>query len=189
MMKRILLKIVAVLGVLILIAAIGLFWLGYSLNKSMEPKTDPALYADIVSKRAELSNRYSFLPERIPKDAQKVAFFHIAGFLQGGDVIALRVSLPEASILRIVEELQTTGRQEIKSFKGIPAPRAYPEYDMTKRASKDMFEGVSELPVDFRIFLFDCNLEDIQKNWNHHALSFTAVSESRHEVVYYIDSW
>jgi hypothetical protein len=188
-MKRILLKIVAVLGVLILIAAIGLFWLGYSLNRSLEPKTDPALYADVVFERAKHSNRYSFLPDSIPKDAEKVAFFHIPGFLQGGDVIALRASLPEARILRIIEELQTSGREEIKSFQGIPTPRVYPEYDVTKPRSNDIFEGVSELPTDFRIFLFDCDLEDIQKNWNHNVLSFTAVSASRHEVVYFINNW
>ena len=188
-MKRILLKIVVVLGVLILIAAIGLFWVGYSLSKSLEPRTDPALYADIVSQRAKLSNRYTFLPESIPKDARNVFSFHIPGYLQGGDVIALRFSLPEGRVPQIIEELQTSRREEIKSFEDIPPPRAYPERNMTKRSSKDIFEGVSELPADFRVFLIDCNLGDIEKNWNHNILSFTAVSESRHEVVYYIDNW
>jgi hypothetical protein len=187
-MKRILLKIVVVLGVLILIAAIGLFWIGYSLNKSIEPKTDPALYADIVAERAKLSNRYAFLPKSIPKDAKNIFFFHIPKFMQGADVIALRFSLPEASISQTIKELQTSGREEIKSFEDIPPPLAYPQRNMTKRSSNDIFEGVSELPTDFRIFLVDCNLADIEKNWNHHILSFTAVSESRNEVVYYIDN-
>jgi hypothetical protein len=101
-MKKILLRIVVVIGVLILLSAIALFWFGYSFKKSLEPKIDQSLYSDIVKVRVEQSDRYAFLPESIPHDAANVGFFHIPGLLQGGDVIALRISLPAE---RVVNEV------------------------------------------------------------------------------------
>ncbi|OHB56478.1 MAG: hypothetical protein A2Y07_09125 [Planctomycetes bacterium GWF2_50_10] len=153
-MKKLVLTILAVLGIIILVAAISLSVYVYSFWKSLRPKIDPALYADIVAQRLVNSTRYKFLPETIPQDASKIAFFHIPGFLQGPDVIALRVALPKERIEQIITDLNASGRQEIKSFGQIPAPHAYPGYDMRKPSSKNMYEGVSEIPPDFRIFLY-----------------------------------
>ena len=188
-MKRILLRILATVGVAILLVVIALFLFGYFLNKKLEPKINPALYVEIVQNRMEQSDQYMFLPETIPQDAIKVAFFHIPGFLQGGDVIALRMILPPDKITSLLKELEGSGRTEIPSFEGISAPNAYPAYGMKKPGSKNLFEGMSELPNDFRIFLYKSDIRNIQENWNHNILSFTAISTNRNEVVYFIDSW
>ncbi len=188
-MKKILVKILVILGVLILLSGIALFWFGYSFKKSLEPKIDQSLYSDIVKVRVKQSERYTFLPESIPQDATKIAFFHIPGFLQGGDVIALRISLPAERTVSVLTALEASGRAEIASFEGIPTPHSYPEYEMKKPDSENMFKGVTELPNDFRIFLFKCEIEDIKERWNHNILSFTAVSTKKNEVVYFIENW
>jgi hypothetical protein len=188
-MKKFLLRIVVVIGVLILLGGVSLFWFGYSFKKSLEPKIDQSLYSDIVKVRVEQSDRYTFLPESIPQDAAKVGFFHIPGFLQGGDVIALRISLPAERVVSVLNDLEDSRRTEIASFEGIASPDSYPEYGMNKPGSENMFKGVAELPEDFRIFLFKSDMEDIKKRWNHNILSFTAVSTKRNEVVYYINNW
>jgi hypothetical protein len=188
-MKKRILTILGVLVIIILLAAISLLIFTYSFYKDLQPKVDPALYADIVAQRLKNSSCYKFLPETIPHDAAKTAFFHIPGFLQGSDLIALRVSLPKQKIEQIIADLDASDRQEIKSFGQIPAPHAYPAFGMKKPSSNNMFEGVSEIPADFRIFLYECNIADIEKNWNHNILSFTAVSLERNEVVYFIDNW
>ncbi len=159
------------------------------LSSYLKPKVNPALYNNVLQARAEQSDHYSFLPKQIPQNAEKVAFFHIPGFLQGGDVIVLRLSLPAESIQSILKELEDSGRIKIEEFKDIPPPYSYPEYGMKKPGSKNMVEGVSKLPEDFQIFLFKCDLADIEKNWNHNIMSFTAVSQKRNEVVYFIDNW
>ena len=188
-MKRVILAILAVVAIFIVVCGIGYLWLGYYFTKSLEPKIDPSLYTDIVLERVEYSEQYSFLPTVIPQEAIKVAFLHIPGFLQGSDVIMLRITLPKKKIQEMIAELEKSNRKEIKSFEGIPIPKALPEYGMKNPNSKNLFEGVSELPADFRIFLFKSDLENIQKNWNHNILSFTSVSEKRNEVLYYIDNW
>ncbi len=188
-MKKIILSILLVISVLIPLAIVGLFWFGYSFNKSLEPKIDPSLYSEVVKTRLNWSDRYAFLPKRIPQDTNNVAFFHIQGFLQGGDVIALRVSLPFERIESALNSLEASGRTEITSFEGIPSPRAYPEYGMEETGWEDMYKRVATIPEDFRIFLFKSDLENIKKRWNHNILSFTAISIKRNEIIYYIDNW
>ena len=177
------------IGALALLVVVAFAMLAYSMGKSLEVKIDPAMYSEIVKTRIGWSKNYKFLPEDVPEDAVKTAFFHIPGFMQGADVIALRLALPSESIEALVEELSASDREEISSFEGYASgigPYAYPSYGMKKPGSKNMFEGVYEIPDDFRIFLYKCNLKEIEENWNHHVLSFTAVSTDRNEVVYYI---
>ncbi len=188
-MKKVLLIILISVSVLILIGVIAQFLFGYSLNKRLEPKIDPTLYSEIVRVRVAQSDQYKFLPTDIPQNAVKVAFFHVPGFLQGGDVLALRLTLPPERIVSLLNELEISDRTEITSFEGIPTPYAYPSYDMKKPDSKNLFKGVSPLPDGFRVFLYKSDIEDIKKNWNHNVFSFTAVSINRKEVVYFVNIW
>jgi len=82
---KVLLTILATVGVLILLGVIVIFGFMYYVEKSLETKFDPALYCDIVQDRVSHSDQYTFLPTRIPKEALKVAFLHAPGALQGSD--------------------------------------------------------------------------------------------------------
>jgi hypothetical protein len=188
-MKHILKWIGAIVGIVLLMGIAGFGWMAYRMNAAWEPKVSLDQYATIVAKRAESSERYSFLPRNIDPGAEKSAFYHIPGFLQGGDVICLRQKLPKSNIERLLNELKQSGRKEVTEFGNIPAPRCYPKYGITKPSGNNLFEDVAELPSGFRIFLFKSDLEDIQKNWNHNFLAFTAVSLEAGEVIYYVDRW
>lgn len=188
-MKNLFIKILTALAILIFLVCIIFFYWVYSFKKSLEPKIDPALYAEIVQTRVDHSDRYSFLPTIIPQDSIKVAFFHIQGFLQGGDVIALRLTLPPKRISSLLHELKNSQRKEIASFEGISTPHAYPTYNMKKPGLDNRIEGVNEFPDDFRLFLYKTDIEAMKKYSNHGILSFTAISTSRNEVVFFIDNW
>ena len=128
-------------------------------------------------------------PKSPPFDAEAVAFVHTPHFLQGGDYLTLRVRLPASSISKILAELEQSGRTEVKPS-ALPWPRCYPKWDLTEDdVKKRHFESITELPSDFRVFLFRTDLKDIEKNWNHNFLALTAVSVERREVVYHVANW
>lgn len=188
-MKKILLIITGIAGGIIIAAVVSFLVFLQSFKKLLEIKVDPALYSGIVAKRLEYSGKYEFLPKEIPQDAQKIAFFHLPGFLQGADIIALRLTLPEHRIKKIIDELETSERQKIKNFGKVPEPYAYPSYGMKKPPSNNIFESMTYIPPDFQIFLYKCSIEDIEKNWNHNFMAFTAVSLDKNEVLYYTSEW
>ena len=181
-MKRIFLTIWAVfcaVGLLVLlVGAVGVFW----ILRSVAPTTDSSRYADIVLAHVGKSDRYTFLPQSIPGEANKVAFYYRPSLLQGYDIISLRVTLPPGAIETVLKELEGSGRTEIASFGDFTVPpHTFPQY----ASEKLRLRNPSELPDDFRIFLFQCKLEDMYTAAPD-ILSFTAVSTHRSEVVYYI---
>lgn len=180
---------VGILGVFGLVTIVGIAWLGYSFNQALETKVDPALYEDIVTTRISSSSDYSFLPKAIDPEAEAVGFYYVPGFLQGGDVLCLRLKLPTEKIAKLVDDLEASDRTEVDSFGDIPEPECYPEFGIPQSQKDSLSEKNRPLLLGFRIFLFKSDLEDIEKNPNHNFLAFTAVSFDKREVVYYADSW
>ncbi len=180
--------IFAVLGIGALLLVIGLVAFSFALKRSIEPKVDPSLYEKIVAERKSWSPKYDFLPPRIDPDAEAVAFYHIPGFLQGGDIVCLRLRLPQNLLKSIISDLEASGRLEV-SHLGEIRPFAYPRFGITKPQGNNLLEGLDHLPLGFRIFLFESDLEEIQKDWNHNFLAFTAVDTDRSEVVFFADNW
>ncbi len=119
---------------------------------------------------------------------QSSSFFHIPALIQGGDVISLRQRLPNASIKQVLRNLEASGRKEIADFDGIPNPRCFPKLEVAS-PDKTQFNALTRPPAGFRIFLFQSDLEDIKKNWNHNFLAFTAVSLEKREVLYFVNNW
>jgi hypothetical protein len=184
-MKRALRWIGGILGIFV----VGFGWMAYDFKRSLEPKVSLDEYEEVVAKRAQTASAYSFFPPRIDPKAEKAAFYHIPGFLQGGDIVCLRQRLPQEEVAKLLSGLEKSGRTEVRDFGDIPAPHCYPEYELAKPTGNNLMEGVATLPDGFRIFLFNSDLEDIKKNWNHNFLAFTAVSLDAKEVVYFADNW
>lgn len=69
---------------LIVLTITGIITFGYGIKRSLDFKNNPKDYAGIVAERREWP-LYSFLPKTINAKAEKVAFFHQPGFLQGDD--------------------------------------------------------------------------------------------------------
>jgi hypothetical protein len=177
------------IGMALLIA--GCVWMvKQEVDESLGTKIDVARYSEIVEARRSWGEGYKFLPKVVPFDAEAVAFVHTPHFLQGGDYLTLRVRLPASSIAKIFSELEQTGRMEVKTFTPASTPRCYPKWNLTEDdVKKRQYESITELPSDFRVFLFRTDLKDIEKNWNHNFLALTAVSVERREVVYHVENW
>ena len=162
---------------------------GYHFHKSSEAKTDPELYESVVASRQEKSHKYAFLPKSIPPYAEKVAFFHQPGFLQGGDSIILRIKVPNSKVKLIIDELVHSGREEISDFDNIPVHMPLVDYNIENASEEEYYDLFDELTPDYRVFLYESDLADIEKHWNHNFFAFTAVSESKNEIVYFVDNW
>ncbi len=180
-MKRTQVILSGVVIFVLLLVALATLWFRHSI----EVKTNPGAYPRVVATRVGYDPRCGFLPRTIPANASRVAFWHLPGLLQGGDIIALRLGVSGPAIQQTAASLEVSGRAELRGFDSMATPLAYPAFGFRRRWGHDPFEGVSELPADFRVFLWQCDVASIKSNWNHHFLAFTAVSTQRQEIVYY----
>jgi hypothetical protein len=189
-MKALLIILGSIVGVILLGFLALSLTIGIGMKRATEPKVSIESYEEIFTERAENSDRYSFLPIEIPADAEKVAFYHAPGFLQGGDIICLRIKLPKSRIESLLAALEKTGRTEVDSAEILKfAHYCYPAFGIEKASGDKMFEHVSTLPSGFRVFLHKSSLEDIEENWNHNFLAFTAISLNNSEIVYHVNNW
>jgi len=174
-------------GAIIVAGLLGAFWFVRSIDL-FEPVVDPSRYAQLVSDRAYHSIQYRFLPKTIPQDAIRVGFFHESGFGPAIDVIALRLLFSQAKTEEILSELESSGREEIDSLEslGFSTANVYPRYDMASVPTEEIRENVSELPKDFRIFLYKCSSSKLKNQPIDCIFSFTAVSITRNEIVYFV---
>lgn len=178
---------VAGLFALTFVAVIALLgWRVRTAFYSVEPTTDAARYPAIVADHAVWSSRYEFLPASIDPDAEAVAFFHRPKSPQGGDVIALRLRLPEEDGTALLAVLQASGRQEIQAFPPDTTPLCYPDFGIGHlKSDKDYAGALKKLPAGFRIFLYETMIQAGPQN--HSFIAFTAVSPEKREVVYYAE--
>lgn len=177
---------VGLLAFVVLVLGAFIFFC-YQFRESLRFRADPADYEWAVHRYDTLSI-YDILPRQIHPEAERVAFFYVPGFAQGGDYIGLRVILPVESVERILGELERSGRKEVGTD-AIARESTYPPYGLEKVKEDLVFSTVEKLPEGFRVFLHDTDLEDIRRNSNHNQMAFTAVSVERREVVYYAASW
>lgn len=188
-MQRFLEAIFRITCGLVVVGIIGIVVMGYGFRQKFGPKTSIAQYSEIVEVRKQGSRRYAILPDSVDPKAEKVAFYHIPGFLQGGDRIRLRLKLPDANIKQVLAGLEKSGRLEASNSRGVGSRQCYPEFGIEMVPRDKLPDAVFTLPEGFRIFLFESDLEDIKRHPNHNFLAFTAVSVAKGEVVYFVDSW
>lgn len=165
-----------------------IIWGWIQFWNDLEPKISIAEYAQVVKLRKS-SPSYAFLPDEVHSNAEQSSFYHIPGFLQGGDVVALRQQLDAERIAKLLADLKASGRMEVADLEPLAMEHCYPQYNLKKSRKNNMFEGMNTLPSGFRVFLFDTDLADVEKNWNHNFIAFTAVSVERGEIVYYVNDW
>jgi len=107
--------------------------------------------------------------------------------MQAGESIILRLKLPSPHIETMLQDLKTSKRTEVTDLNHSSLHRdCYVDFGI-KKLTEEM--PIKELPMDFRIFLFHSDLDDIQKYWNHNFLAFTAISTDRNEIIYYAATW
>ncbi len=173
-------KIIAIIvGGIFIIVAVFIAVVVYNLHQKVATKTSVNLYPEIIEQLQQSSTLYSFFPVKIALDADRNVFYYVPKFFQRGDTICLRQKLSQEKFHQIVKQLEASGRIEISDFGDMTKPNCYPKYGTSSE------QDVTTLPEGFRIFLFESDLEEIKKKWNHHFLGFTAVSSEKCEVIYY----
>ena len=189
-MKNLLITLGIFLGIIIIgLIALSLA-IGFGMKRATEPKVSLESYEGIISKKTENSSLYSFLPAKIPVEAEDAAFYHIRGFLQGGDIISLRIRLPQDIVGRLLVEMEESGRTEAgRNEINKISTYCYPKFGIEDASDDALFDNLASLPKGFRIFLYKSDLKSIEENWNHNFLAFTAISLDRSEVVYHVDNW
>ncbi|MGB0414506.1 MAG: hypothetical protein ACPGJU_08665, partial [Coraliomargarita sp.] len=69
-----------VLGILISPFA----WMVYKFKEATKTRTDPDQFEAILSRRNKDGFKPHFFPNKIEENAERVGFYYIPGFLQGG---------------------------------------------------------------------------------------------------------
>jgi hypothetical protein len=129
---------------LILISAVH-----HTFEHAGDPETDPSEYQEIVKYRAKQWDVYGFLPAEIPEDALQVGFLHVAGLLQGRDVVALRLTLPSDRVALVVKALENSDRTEVTTLEGTAHEQVFPAYDIKRTEVGEVHEHVTPLPEGF----------------------------------------
>lgn len=182
-------SLIAITSIPIGLAAILLLGLyaGFIPSPFPSATNNVSLYSKIVENRLQWSSNYDFLPKQIPSNAKKVAFYHVPHFLQGADIIALRLSLPVEDIEKIIFSLSQLEGKRITNWGNINPSFCYPKFDRDTRGKQGIDEELEQLPASFQVYLVHCDLKTVEENWNHAYLGFIAISSDLHEVVYYVE--
>ncbi len=142
---------------------------------------------DYWKPRGELTTHF---PRPIPPQARDVRFSFRRGFLQGGSHIQLRYSLPDKEMSDLYERFS---RIKTKSFTGgdmndhMNMKEGMPTTFFHTNGSKDQ-----KFPADFEVMIFDEVMKGERPEgfyWNHARCHGVAISRTRHEIVYWAESW
>lgn len=113
----------------------------------------------------------SHFPEQIPESATKVRFWYFPGALQGSTMMQLRYKLPNQEFTAALEELLERPSLSLKEGEaGTSYPRGM--FRNERNTGRDM------LPADFRVLTLSSSSDGEQ--------SGIAISEDRHEIIYWL---
>ena len=188
-MNRALKRVVGFLGILALVAAIGLAWFAQSFRKALLPNESLDRYQEVLADW-EASGLVDHFPSSVPTTAGNVKFSSFPGFLQGGAHVQLRMELPRDEVNRIYKLATKTALQHqdggnsmiLVSERDDELPSTWP---------RTFAEGRSEFPADYRIFIYHAEPYGTgsEFEWNHGSSKGLVVSLKRSEVLYYAESW
>ena len=147
---------------------------------------DVSKYDKYVRLCKEASPKWHHFPDSIPELSVKAIFCQQTGFLQGSDILILRLQLPRNHILDIKKSLDSSSRIIVDNHDQLPLGHSYPPDNFPDIKENFKIGYLEELPVEFEIYLYKT---DIQKLGNHGFVAFTAISLDKDEVLYYAESW
>ena len=111
----------------------------------------------------------SHFPERIPESATKVRFWYFPGALQRATMMQLRYRLPNQEFTAAVEEMLELPSRASEEGEGYPAGMFRDERN----------SGRERLSADFRVLTLHSSSDG--------KMSGIAISEDRHEIIYWFD--
>jgi hypothetical protein len=192
---RIIGKTLLWLGGLLIAAIIALTaWVMIDLNSSLETITDVAQYSKILNNPWKNSPLVQHFPKTIPAGAKNVKIHYVPGFLQGGSMLQLQMTLPPAKIAEIQAQLRKAAQR-----KYIPGGK---DNSPTQETSADgqmnvTFEykyylgksGDQKFPENYEILVLSDTRGAPTYNWNHSQMHGVAIDPTTSEIVYWAESW
>lgn len=190
---KIIWKILLILIKLSFFAIMALIiFINISLHNSLKPVTDITQYYTILNKSWKDSPFLQHFPKTIPVEAKNIKIYYRPGFLQGGSILQLQMTLPSTRIAEIQAQL----------CKAIQYKRIYKAKD-NNHIGGDCTDGQRNInsnynfyigqPVDqkfpknYKIFvLSDTRTAD---DWNHGEMHGVAVDPIASQIVYWAEEW
>jgi hypothetical protein len=188
-------KILLWLGGISIAAIIALVaWVIVDLNSSLETVTDVAQYSKILNNPWKDSPLVQHFPKTIPAEAKNVKIHYVPGFLQGGSMLQLQMTLPPAKIAEIQAQLRKVAqRKYIPGAKdNSPTQETSADGQMSITFEYKYYLGKSDVqnfPENYKILVLSDTRGAPTYDWNHSQMHGVAIDSTTSEIVYWAESW
>jgi hypothetical protein len=192
---RIIGKTLLWLGGLLIAAIMALVaWVIVDLNSSLETVTDVNQYSKILNNPWKDSPLVQHFPKTIPAEAKNVKIHYVPGFLQGGSMLQLQMTLPPAKIAEIQTQLRKVAqRKYIPGAKdNSPTQETSADGQMSITFEYKYYLGKSDVqnfPENYEILVLSDTRGAPTYNWKHSQMHGVAIDPITSEIVYWAESW
>jgi hypothetical protein len=182
--------------ILMSVAGVGLvggsFFVNRHLSKNNESNLivkDTLQYQKVLNEVWLNKTEIKHFPPEIPVDAPNARFIYSPGYLNGGNILQLRVKQPLAKIKKLQSQYQAAAKHKyqggstndhVNLSNGVPTTFFY----TSGEDSIQDFPGTSEILV---LGVEDRGSEGFK--WNHGSSYGVAIDNSVSEIVYWAESW
>lgn len=153
-----------------------------SIDAATTETTDIEMYERVLKLKDYPENTLiNYFPEKIPNNAENIAFRYNPAFVQGGENFQLKFKTDSNSINKYIKEFS----QEAKWTGKVNDSET--ENNGVFIASFHAL-GYDKLPDDFTIYLIGSKPYR-SMDWNHGELSLVAISKFRNEIIFVAEDW
>jgi hypothetical protein len=169
-------------------------WVNIDLHNSLKTVTDVAQYSKILNDPWKDSPLVQHFPKTIPAEAKNVKIHYVPGFLQGGSILQLQMTLPPAKIAEIQAQLRKVAqRKYIPGAKdNSPTQETSTDGQMSITFEYKYYLGKSDVqnfPENYEILVLSDTRGAPTYNWNHSQMHGVAIDPTTSEIVYWAESW
>jgi hypothetical protein len=188
-------KILLWLGGILIAAIMALVaWVMIDLNSSLETVTDVAQYSKILNNPWKNSPLVQHFPKTIPAEAKNVKIHYVPGFLQGGSMLQLQMTLPPAKIAEIQAQLRKIAQRKYTpgAKDNSPIQETSADGQMSVTFEYRYYLGKSgdqNFPENYEILVLSDTRGAPTYNWNHSQMHGVAIDPTTSEIVYWAESW
>ncbi|BAZ14533.1 hypothetical protein NIES4071_63770 [Calothrix sp. NIES-4071] len=192
-MKTSLIKIITIFSVSL--GGIGLVGGGFFLSRALDKSEanqivkDTGRYQEVRSKLWLNQAQIKHFPTQIPVDATGVRFVYSPGYMQGGNVLQLRMKQPQSKIATLATQYRQAAKykfrggntnEHINKPNGVPTTFFHTSDDTTDNT----------FPFEYEILVLgadDKGRKDFQ--WNHGDSYGVAINPQASEIIYWAEAW
>lgn len=174
-----------IITILLIVVSVFIMFVTFtfiSIDAATTEITDIEMYERVLKvKNYPENSLIDYFPEKIPDNAENIAFRYNPAFVQGGENFDLKFKIDSDSINSYIREFS----QQAKWIGKLNDSEA--ENNGVAFASFHAL-GYDELPKDFTIYLIGSSPYK-SMDWNHGQLSLVAISKIRNEIIFLAEDW